>query len=303
MKKWSDENLSWALEFLTGAKELTEDIVKNIVSKDAEKLSLLTACSLIHRDKREISLKRVSENIFAKKADMYFTDFSESEKAFIELEIEGADISSITRSGWYMEKMAGDRFAVIFDDEDEPVCYLLHFTDTRCPWIQFPGDTRKVQFQVTYFDEPNEEGFVKRLHGWSQSGKGPFTFKKTGITMSALDRVPSFVLKNFLQEDVVEDDELANVTMQMRDMRLFRNGTNFLARPENEDHVFEISKDVGQETGQAILDGNVIGSVVLKRQTPTRGRLIVTLTTPVEGIGRNHIINMMTSAALCPVEV
>jgi len=303
MKTWSDETLSWVLPFMDGSKQLTEQIVKD-AAKDAEKLSLLTACSLIHRDKDEITLKRVSENIFAKKADMYFSDFSDTIEEFTNLAIESEDLGDLVRRGWMMEKLPGDPYAVIFDDEDNPVAYVMHFTDTRCPWIKFPGDTRKVQFQITYFDGPNEDGFAKRLNGWMQPGKGPYTYKRTGVTMSTLDRIPSYILQKFLnQQDVVVDEELNQIKLGMRDIRDFLKGSNFVSQVEGEEHMFEISKDPGSDNGSALMDSVEIGTVTLKRTSPTSARVMVTLTSLPNGVGKNHAINCLTSAALCPVHV
>lgn len=299
--KYNNELLSWVLPFLTGEAQLDEQVLAS-AKKDKSKLAILTTCALIYRDaKNEISPKKISENIFEKKAQFYFTDFSDKIEAYIGSSLD-EDLSSIGLNGYTFTKIEGDDFGVIFDADDNPVLYLKFFADTRCPWLSFPNDKRKVQFQVTFFDEPDNNGFVKRLDGWGQKPstngrKSPYTYRDTGLTVSAFDRVPAHILALITGTPEVQDEELNKMTLTISDRKIFRDATT--AVQTDDEHSYQIVKEAGSESGEVSIDGNVVGTVSLVRVTPVRYKAMVNITSQLpEGIGKNHAINMLQAAVV-----
>lgn len=295
-KQYSEKILSWVLPFLTGEKPVTENII-NEAKKDSEKLAVLTTCSLIYRNRDTISVKNTSINIFEKKSNFYFTDFGPTKEKFISLDIE-EDLSCLGLDGYTFMSMAGDDFGVIFDSDDKEVLFCKYFTDSRCPWLTFPGDTRKVQFQLTYFSEPDSNGFVKRINGWKQQERGPYVYDGTGLTVSAFDRVPSHIMSKYIApEMVVEEEALNRLTMTMKDRRLFIMATNLTSQDEN--HVYEISKEATSPEGIIHIDGNEVGKISLVRSSALEYRAMVDITGMLpDGVGKNHAINMWQIAAI-----
>lgn len=244
-----------ALEYVLGKKDVCK------APKDEELFKILCACGIAKMEKGEIKVFN-SKNMLESANCVFLTQEQVTAWKDLDFTMQFQLRGRKARLNVIVEKLPGDNHATVADSHGNHIFgAICAIQDTRSPWFLFEGDTRPFSLQFTNKKTPNDDGVCSICTGWTKktdakTGKNSYVYSGEYEIWSCTK-----IVRKILSDYMGHEFEHLNSDLNNTERARFLRSGEGVYFQDLGDRVLEISKNVGDTTGQILFDTVSIGTI------------------------------------------